>query len=166
MKLIQIFNILIRGNTMPLRRLYSHMAALISIMTLPVSALAETAAGPATADTHARNFAPAANAAGFFIALPAVDSDQLIERIRTHRASLTHREHELRQYLDAHQLDSKDVLITIIMPGGLLYAAVKKGNLDQAEAELDQITADMDEFSRDLVAMQAMAGDLTVAQLQ
>ncbi len=135
------------------------------MLTLPVSALADPPAIPATADTQIRNFAPIANEAGFYVDLPAVDSSQLIGLIRAYRASLTDREQEIRQYLEDNQLDAKDALITVIMPGGLLYAAVRKGNLEQAQAELAEITADMVELSRDLVAMQAVAGELAVAQL-
>lgn len=149
-----------------MQRLYVYLAAFLSIITVPVAALAETSADPAITDTQIPTFAPVANDAGFYVALPAVDTDQLIARISAHRASLTHREQEVRQYLDDHQLGAKDVLITVIMPGGLLYAAVRKGNLQQAQADLDQITAATDELSRDLLAMQAVAGDLTVAQLQ
>jgi hypothetical protein len=125
------------------------------IITLPAAALAEA---PASAAMELRALVPAANDAGFYLALPTVDTDRLIERISAQRASLTQREQELMQYLD--------VLITLIMPGGLIYAAVRKGNLQQAQAELDQLNSAMDELSRDLVAMQAVAGDLTMAQLQ
>jgi len=142
-------------------RLYCYLAAFISIITLPAAALAEA---PASAVTQPS--APAANEAGFYVALPAVDTDRLIERISAQRASLTQREQEIREYLEDHQLGAKDLLITVIMPGGLIYAAVRKGNLQQAQAELDQINAAMDDLSRDMVAMQAVAGDLTMAQLQ
>jgi len=146
-----------------MQRLYVYLAAIASLLSLPVAALAET---PATADTRGPIFAPAANAAGFYVVLPAVDTEQLIDRISAHRASLTQREQQIRDYLEDHQLGAEDVLITVIMPGGLLYAAVRKANLQQAQAELDQINAAMDELSRDLVAMQALAGDLTVARLE
>ena len=69
-------------------------------------------------------------------------------------------------YLEENRLDTADMLIAIILPGGLLYAAVRKGNLEQAKVELAEMTADRDELSRDLLAMQAVAGELTVAQLQ
>jgi hypothetical protein len=144
-------------------RLYCYLAACISIITLPVAALAEA---PARSAVQVQTLLPAANDAGFYVTLPAVDTERLIERISARRASLTQREQEITQYLDDHQLGAKDVLITVIMPGGLIYAAVRKGNLQQAQAELDQINAAMDELSRDLVAMQAVAGDLTVAQLR
>jgi hypothetical protein len=133
------------------------------IITLPAAALAEA---PASAAMELRAPVPAANDAGFYVALPTVDADRLIERISAQRASLTQREQELMQYLEDHQLGARDVLITLVMPGGLIYAAVRKGNLQQAQAELDQLNSAMDELSRDLVAMQAVAGDLTMAQLQ
>jgi hypothetical protein len=86
--------------------------------------------------------------------------------IRAYRTFLTRREAEIAKYLDENQLDAKDTLITIIMPGGLLYAAIRTGNLEQAKAELAEVTEDMEELSSDLLAMQAVAGELTVAQLQ
>ena len=56
--------------------------------------------------------------------------------------------------------------ITAILPGGLVYAAVKKGQLEQAKAELSEVSEDIAELSRDLLAMQAVAGELTMAQLK
>jgi len=142
------------------------LAAFISLISLPVAALAESPANTAIAGMQMRILAPVANAAGFYVTLPVVDSNQLIERISAQRASLAQREQEVRRYLEDHQLDARDMLITIIMPGGLLYAAARKGNLEQAQAELTEISAVLDELSRDLVAMQAVAGDLSMAQLQ
>jgi len=149
-----------------MHRLYFYLAAFISTMTMSVSTLAETAADPATADTQIRNLAPAANDGGFYTDLPTVNSNQLIGLIRAYRASLTHREREIMRYLEENRLDAKDMLIAVILSGGLLYAAVRKGNLEQAKVELAEMTKDMDELSCDLLAMQAVAGELTLAQLQ
>jgi len=149
-----------------MHRLYCYLAAIISISTMPVSALAETATDPATSDRQIPKLAPAANDGGFYTDLPAVNSNQLIGLIRAYRASLTHREQEIMQYLEENRLDAKDLLIAAILPGGLLYAAVRKGNLEQAKIELAEMSEDVDELSRDLLAMQAVAGELTVAQLQ
>ena len=149
-----------------MHRLYIYLAASISIMSLPIAALAETGATPATADTQIRNLAPAPNDGGFYIDLPAVNSSQLIGLIRAYRASLAHREQEIKRYLEENRLDVKDLLIAVILPGGLLYAAVRKGNLEQAKVELAEMNEDLDELSSDLLAMLAVAGELTVAQLQ
>ena len=133
---------------------------------MPVSAFAETAVNPATADAQNRNLAPAANEGGFYTALPAVNNKQLIGLLRIYQSALTQREEEITRYLDDNQLDTADVLITVILPGGLIYAAVRKANIEEAKAELAEISEDMDELSRDLLAMQAEAGELTLAQLQ
>ena len=146
-----------------MHRLYCYFAAAISITTLPVTAFA---AAPVTDAAQPAALAPAANDAGFYVALPVVDTDRLLERISAQRASLSQREQEVTEYLEDHQLGTRDVLIAVIMPGGLIYAAVRKGNLQQAQAELDQINAAMDELSRDLLAMQAVAGELSVAHLR
>ena len=148
-----------------MHRLRFCLAVFISILTLPVSVLAETANDPTVADTQIRDFAPILTQAGFYVDLPAVDSNQLFELIEAYRADLGDREHALRQYLEDNRLGARDVVITIILPGGLLYAALRKAKLQQAKGELAEITGDTLELSRDLVAMQAVAGELTVAEL-
>lgn len=149
-----------------MHRTYLSLAAFISLMTASVAALAEPAAAPVTAGTQAPNWATGANAGGFYIDLPAVTPDQLIERIRACRASLTHREEEIARYLDEHRLNAKDTLITVIVPGGLIYAAIRTGDLEQAKTELAEVSEDREALARDLLAMQAIAGDLTVARLE
>jgi hypothetical protein len=149
-----------------MHRLHFYLALIISIATLPLSALAETAAAPATADWQIHNQVPAAAHGNFYIDLPTVNANQLIGLIRDYRASLTQREQEMMRYLEENRLDTKDVLISIILPGGLLYAAVRKGKREQTKAELAEMSEDLDELSRDLLAMQAVAGELTVARLQ
>jgi len=147
-------------------RLYFYLLAFTSVMAVPVLGFAETAAGPATGDKQSHNRAHIANDGGFYTALPAVDNRQLIDLLRLYRVALEQREGEVSRYLEENQLDTKDMLITVIMPGGLVYAAVRKANLEEARDELTEITEDMDELSRDLLAMQVEAGELTLARLQ
>ena len=147
-------------------RCYFYLAAFVAIMTTSVSALAETAVAPTATDAQTRNWTPTENEGGFYTALPAVNNKQLVGLLRNYQEALTQREQEITRYLDENRLDTADVLITVIVPGGLIYAAVRKANLEEARAELTEITNDMDELSRDLLAMQAGTGGLTLAQLQ
>jgi hypothetical protein len=133
---------------------------------MPVAVFAEAAAAPQAALTQSHHWADTPNEAGFYIDLPAVNPTKLVGQIRTYRVSLMHREAQITQYLDEHRLDAKDAFITVIMPGGLLYALVRKGNLTRVRAQRDEISEEIEELGRDLLAMQAQAGDLTVAQLQ
>ena len=147
-------------------RCYFYLAAFVAIMTTSVSAHAETAVNPSVTDAQNRNWTPTENEGGFYTSLPAVNNKQLVGLIRNYQEALTQREQEITRYLDENRLDTADVLITVVMPGGLIYAAVRKANLEEARAELTEITDDMDELSRDLLAMQAGTGELTLAQLQ
>ena len=147
-------------------RCYFYLATFVAIMTTSVSALADTAVNPSATDAQNRNWTPTENEGGFYTSLPAVNNKQLVGLIRNYQEALTQREQEITRYLDENRLDTADVLITVIMPGGLIYAAVRKANLEEARAELTEITDDMDELSRDLLAMQAGTGELTLAQLQ
>jgi hypothetical protein len=167
MKFIQDFYIKrFHGKPTPMHRCYFYLVAFISISVTPFSAIAEIAADSLTADTQIRHWTHTANEAGFYLGLPTTDYNQLTGQIRTHLASLSVREEEVKKYLDEHQLGTKDVLITVIMPGGLIYAAIRKSDLEMAKVELARISADMDEFSGDLLAMQIEANELIVARLQ
>jgi len=149
-----------------MHRRYFYLAALVAITTAPVSALAEMVAAPVSADTQSQHSARTAGHGIFYIDIPAANYPRLIGQIKTYLAALTDREEEITRYLDENQLDAKDALITAIMPGGLLYAALRNNKLELARTELAEITEVMDELSRDLLAMQLEARELTVAQLQ
>ena len=149
-----------------MRRLYFCLTACIASVTLPVSALGEPFAALTSTVVQRSDNAPMANQDGFYIDLPTVKSEQLLELVMDYRASLLHLQEEFTHYLDENRFGVKDVLIAIVMPGGLLYAAIRKGDLEQARFELGEITQARNELGGDLLAMQAIAGELTVARLQ
>ncbi|MGB5178873.1 MAG: hypothetical protein WBP44_09115 [Gammaproteobacteria bacterium] len=99
----------------------------------------------------------------FIIQLPDVDREALVDQVRTLRSELIQRKQALLKSVADKQLDGGDALITIIMPGGLLYAGYKKLRYEQAKGELDSVSADIEEFSSDLLAVQSMAAPVVVA---
>lgn len=99
------------------------------------------------------------------VQLPGVDRDVLIEQLRALRSQLIQRKQALIQSVSDKKLDSKDAIITVIMPGGLLYAGYKKARYEQAKNELARVSADIEEYSGDLVAMQSRAEPVAVAWL-
>jgi len=149
-----------------MHRFYIYLTAFISITTMPVSAFAEIAAETVTADAQNRNRTHTINSNDLHFDFPSVNYNHLIKQIRTSHTHLIQLKNENTKYLDENQLNSKDALITIFIPGGLLYAAVRKSNLEKAQSELAEITKVMDELSYDLLAMQAKVNTLTVAHLQ
>ena len=147
-------------------RYYFYLAAFASLMTMPVTALAEREGRPLPGNGQGRILTHAANSAGFYTALPAVNSRHLADLLSLYHASLEKREQEIARYLDENQMDAADMLITVIMPGGLIYAAAKKADLEEARSELNEITEDRIELSRDLVLMQTLARKLAMTRLE
>jgi hypothetical protein len=101
----------------------------------------------------------------FIIQLPDVDRDTLIERVEILRGQLIQRRQALELMVAEKKLDSSDVIITVLMPGGLLYAGYKKVRYQQAVDELAHVNADIEEFSSDLLAMQYSSTPVFVAQV-
>ena len=110
--------------------------------------------------------APAPLAGDFFIQLPDVDRNALLKRVTTLRSQLIQRKQALLQIIADNTLDSSDTFLTVILPGGLLYAGYKKASSEQAKNELANINADIEEFSADLVALQPGSPAVAIAQLQ
>jgi hypothetical protein len=101
----------------------------------------------------------------FIIRLPDVDHEALVELVGTLRSQLMQRKQVLVQQVADKKMDGGDAIITVIMPGGLLYAGYKKARLEQAKDELARVNADIEEISGDLLAMQSWPTPVVVAQL-
>ena len=99
----------------------------------------------------------------FIIQLPDVDREELVDQVMTLRSELIQRKQVLLKSVADKKLDGADALITIIMPGGLLYAGYKKVRYEKAKNELDRVSNDIEEFSSDLLAVQSMAAPVVVA---
>ena len=109
--------------------------------------------------------APVTNSDQPVIHLPDVDHELLIEQIKTLRSQQIQRKQALVQIVADKKPDGSDALITVIMPGGLLYAGYKKASYELAKNELARISADIEESTDDLLAIQSMSGSVVVARL-
>jgi hypothetical protein len=115
---------------------------------------------------HAEQPLPAVAAPSpFILQLPIVDRKALAEQISVLRSQLIERKQALIQIITDNELDSSDVLIMTIMPGGLIYAGYKKATCEQAKNELASVSDDIEEFSGDLLAMQTGATSAVIARL-
>ena len=108
---------------------------------------------------------PMSNPHQFAIQLPDVDRVALIEQVRSLRSQLIQRKQTLVQIVANRKLDSKDAIITVIMPGGLFYAGYKTVRYEQAKNELARVGADIEEYTGDLLAMQSRPASVAVARL-
>jgi hypothetical protein len=88
---------------------------------------------------------------GFITRLQVVDADTLAEQVQQLRSELIARKQQLVDEVDEKKLDSGDALLTVLMPGGLLYAGYKKAAYERARNDLAEVSDDISEYSRDLV---------------
>ena len=99
------------------------------------------------------------------IHFPDVDHELLIEQIKTLRSQQIQSKQALVQIVADKKPDGSDALITVIMPGGLLYAGYKKASYELAKNELARISADIEESTSDILAMQSMSESVIDARL-
>jgi hypothetical protein len=98
------------------------------------------------------------------IHLPEIDHVALAEQVRTLRSQLIEHRQKLVQIVADKKLDGGDVIITAIMPGGLLYAGYKTARYEHAKNKLARVNAGIEEFSSDLLALSRSV-PVAVAQL-
>ncbi len=98
------------------------------------------------------------------IHLPEIDHEALAEQVRTLRSQLIQHKQDLVQIVADKKLDGGDIIITVIMPGGLLDAGYKTARYEHAKNKLARVNADIEEFSSDLLALSRLA-PVAVAQL-
>ncbi|EGV49891.1 hypothetical protein [Candidatus Endoriftia persephone] len=100
---------------------------------------------------------------GFCSSLPSVDRVELSQHILKLHNNLQHQQAELTRAEIEKRFDSTDAVITIILPGGLLYAAYRKADHLKTKARLEQVSSDLNRLSVDLVAFNPI-GSIQVAQ--
>jgi hypothetical protein len=108
---------------------------------------------------------PVTSPAQLAFQLPQIDHQTLVEQVRILRSGLIQRKQELLQMVADKKLDRGDALITVIMPGGLLYAGYKQARYEQAKNELARVSADIEEYSSDILAMQTGIAPVAIAKL-
>jgi len=101
----------------------------------------------------------------FTIQLPAVEHAALIEQVEILRSQLIQDKQELVQTVADKKPDGRDAVITVIMPGGLLYAGYKKARYEQAKNALASVSADIEELSTDLLSLQSLTPPTVVARI-
>jgi hypothetical protein len=102
----------------------------------------------------------------FIIQLPEVDREALVEQVGALRSQLIQLKQVLIQSVADKKLNSNDAIITVIMPGGLLYAGYKKVRYEQAKKELARVSDNIEEFSGDILAMQPRSASVAIVARQ
>jgi len=97
--------------------------------------------------------------------LPATTPLELFHQVRALRNNLVARQFALKKTLADSEFGATNTLITLIMPGGLVYGAYKRLQHRQAEFEFRDVTSEISQLSRDLEMLKLTTGENTVSML-
>ena len=115
------------------------------------------------ADTQPGGWLKVQHSEGLTINLPALSRAELKARLAELQARLSHRKAELSVHEEDARFDAKDAVITLVLPGGLLYAAFRQQQHHQTASQFEQVSEQLDELRSDLVAFRVIADDSLVA---
>lgn len=121
-------------------------AALLSAAAMFSTAHADQPSTPF--DAHPGTFVQLPRDDGFIVGICNRDRTTLLEQLRHRRELLTARRQQLGAVAGNGHLSAGDIALTILLPGGLLYAAQRHDTIRRAESLL----ADVDQGLRDVAA--------------
>jgi hypothetical protein len=96
--------------------------------------------------------------------LPTLSREQLRSRLAAFRAILQREKAAMGVREEDARFDAKDAVITLVMPGGLLYAAYRKTQHIQVQNQADEISKELGALRSDLVAFRLIAPENLVAE--
>ena len=140
-------------------------ALLTGLLGLTLTAHAGGVVNSAAKDTQPE-LVNMTNPAGFVMQLAVMDSGELVEQLHELRSVQIMRKQALASELDAQQFDAGDTLLTLVMPGGLLYASYKKAAYARVKKNLDEVSEEIAAYAYDLIMMQARLRPVTIARLE
>ncbi len=97
------------------------------------------------------------------ITLPHSDMTVLLDQLREERQLLTQESFKLQQVIDEKQFDKSDLLIMAIVPGGMIFSAIKRHQLKQAESDLTDINARYSDLTQDQLALELSSLETQIA---
>lgn len=125
------------------------LAALMGALSLPQgAAAAEDAASPF--DAHPGSFVRMSNANGFIVGVCSRDRSTLLDEIRYRQSILGKRRTQLSETIGDGRLNAGDIALTILLPGGLLYAAQRSESIRRAQTLRAEIDSRLKELAGEL----------------
>ena len=103
---------------------------------------------------------------GLISNFPSAPRRELIGQMSQLRAVLQNRKAGLAVEEEEGRFDAKDAVITLVMPGGLLYAAYRQQRHHRIAAQERRVSGQLEELKTDLVAFRGISADNLVASVE
>ena len=103
---------------------------------------------------------------GLTINIPAINTHEVIRKVQLYCSELYAQKRKCAEDVETSQVKTKDALIAVIMPGGLIYLASKKHRNIQAKEDLENINAQLSSLESDLDLLKITFNRESVALLK
>ena len=103
---------------------------------------------------------------GFYTSLPNVSNITVTQHLLETQQDLKLQLEDLQQQIKRKSFKVIDTLITVIMPGGLIYAKLRLDSFKHSQQAAARVSDELDQISSDLVAFQTESGELVVAVVE
>jgi hypothetical protein len=100
---------------------------------------------------------------GFVTSLPNVSDVTVTQHLLELQQDLETELTLLKQEVQRKSFKAIDTLVTVVMPGGLLYAKLRMDSFKRSEHKFNRVSDELALISGELVAFQADNGELIIA---
>ncbi|MCU7845476.1 MAG: hypothetical protein KZQ93_16735 [Candidatus Thiodiazotropha sp. (ex Monitilora ramsayi)] len=103
---------------------------------------------------------------GFCTSLRDISDITITHHLKEVQLELQTQVSQLKQQVQKKSFKTIDTLITIVMPGGLVYAKLRHDSFKKSERALAEVSEELELISGDLIAFQAANGEFMVARVE
>ena len=101
---------------------------------------------------------------GLVTAEPRISQQELNDALIENQHLIKVRSQKLEEYIEENKITAKTGVVAAIMPGGLIYLAVRQAQLSSANTKLETLQADMGNLQSDTLALHVEQGPVLVAR--
>ena len=136
---------------------------ILRLALVPALLFSTQMASAQDADTQPTGWLKVQHSGGLTSNMPALSRGELKARLAELQARLIHQKAKLSVNEEDARFNAKDAMITLVMPGGLLYGAFRQHQHHQAAGQFEQVSGQLADLRSDLVAFRVTADDSLLA---
>ncbi len=103
---------------------------------------------------------------GFVTTLPNVSDTTITLHLTALQQDLETQLNQLKAEVQRKSFKAIDTLVTVVMPGGLIYAKLRIDSYRKSERALIRVNEELSQISGELVAFRADNGEIMIATLE
>ena len=136
--------------------LYRPVGTLLALLQISMVAYGAEEKAPPTATDETRIFIEVNTENGLISATPGMTRQGLLRNITALQSKLQKRQVRLERMEKEQKFKVADGIITALMPGGIIYAAVKKQRHHQVAERLKTVTSELEHLEEELLAYRSL----------